>query len=118
WAMNDDALPADHGSPIRLLLPHHYGMRSVKWLQSIEAITSVPAGYWASRGWDPEAMMRPGARIDTPSSDDAVSSNFTVAGVAWAPDGVRSVEVRLESGEWQPTTLEAAHGALAWQRWA
>lgn len=118
WGMNDAALPTEHGSPVRLLLPSHYGMRSVKWLQTIEVITSVPEGYWASRGWDPEAAMRPGTRIDTPTSDATVSGTFTVAGVAWAPAGVRSVEVRLDSGEWLPATLEAAAGPLAWQRWA
>jgi DMSO/TMAO reductase YedYZ molybdopterin-dependent catalytic subunit len=118
WAMNDAALPADHGSPVRLLLPRHYGMRSVKWLREIEAVTSLPEGYWASRGWDSEAVMRPGARIDTPAADATVGGRIVVAGVAWAPAGVRTVEVRLDDGEWQPASLEAAAGPLAWQRWA
>ena len=37
YAMNRP-LPAQHGFPLRLIVPDWYGMASVKWLRSITAI--------------------------------------------------------------------------------
>lgn len=39
WAHNDHPLMPQHGAPLRLIVPHWYGMTSVKWLKSITAIT-------------------------------------------------------------------------------
>ena len=33
--MNGELLPLDHGAPIRLLTPNHFGCTAVKWLRSI-----------------------------------------------------------------------------------
>ena len=38
YAMNGAPLPPQHGAPLRLVVPRWYGMASVKWLHSIEAI--------------------------------------------------------------------------------
>ncbi|PLB49086.1 hypothetical protein P170DRAFT_383687 [Aspergillus steynii IBT 23096] len=35
YGMNDNPLPADHGYPVRLIVPGFVGGRCVKWLQSI-----------------------------------------------------------------------------------
>jgi DMSO/TMAO reductase YedYZ molybdopterin-dependent catalytic subunit len=35
WMMNDAALPADHGAPLRLIVPFRYGNRSVKSVNEI-----------------------------------------------------------------------------------
>ena len=39
YAMNREPLQPQHGFPLRLLVPGWYGMTSVKWLTSIEAIS-------------------------------------------------------------------------------
>jgi DMSO/TMAO reductase YedYZ molybdopterin-dependent catalytic subunit len=38
YAMNGQPLPAQHGYPLRLVVPRWYGMASVKWLVRIEAV--------------------------------------------------------------------------------
>ena len=38
WDMNGRPLEPQHGAPLRLIVPGWYGMASVKWLRSIEAV--------------------------------------------------------------------------------
>jgi DMSO/TMAO reductase YedYZ molybdopterin-dependent catalytic subunit len=35
WMMNDQPIPADHGAPLRLIIPFRYGRRSVKAITEI-----------------------------------------------------------------------------------
>lgn len=35
WMMNDEPLPADHGAPLRLIVPFRYGRRSLKAITEI-----------------------------------------------------------------------------------
>lgn len=35
WGMNGDAIPADHGAPLRLVIPFRYGNRSIKAITSM-----------------------------------------------------------------------------------
>ena len=45
YEMNGRPLEPQHGYPLRLLVPGWYGMTSVKWLRSIEAIAEPFHGY-------------------------------------------------------------------------
>ena len=45
YAMNGDALPPQHGFPLRLVVPGWYGMTSVKWLTAIEAVPEPFRGF-------------------------------------------------------------------------
>jgi DMSO/TMAO reductase YedYZ molybdopterin-dependent catalytic subunit len=119
FGMNGRLLPAQHGYPARLIFPGRYGMRSVKWVTSIEAKNDGSDGYWEKRGWDAEAFMRTGARFDTPRNGATVGRHLTAAGIAYAGDrGVGRVEVSSDDGQtWRTATLEPAQDALAWRRW-
>jgi DMSO/TMAO reductase YedYZ molybdopterin-dependent catalytic subunit len=46
-----DPLSADHGGPVRLVVPHLYFWKSAKWLQAIEFVTQDRPGYWEVRGY-------------------------------------------------------------------
>ena len=39
WRMNGDALPRDHGFPLRVIIPGFVGTRSVKWNVAVQADT-------------------------------------------------------------------------------
>ena len=44
-------LTAEHGGPVRLILPHLYLWKSAKWLQRIEFVTADKPGFWEVRGY-------------------------------------------------------------------
>lgn len=35
WALNGEPLPLERGGPVRMVVPHAHGFKSVKWLQHI-----------------------------------------------------------------------------------
>lgn len=48
-----DGLPidADHGGPLRLVVPRLYAWKSAKWIRGIELIERDRAGYWEQAGY-------------------------------------------------------------------
>ena len=54
--LNGMPLPFDHGSPLRLVAPAHYGYKSVKHLKRIDFRTAYRAGS-ASFGEHPRARV-------------------------------------------------------------
>lgn len=47
-----------HGYPLRVFIPSHYGMKQPKWITKIEAIDQEGAGYWVDRGWSEDAIPK------------------------------------------------------------
>lgn len=114
--LNGRRLTTNHGFPARLLIPGRYGMRSTKWLESIEASEHEHDSYWEDRGWNEEAV------VNTLSAIRAVQqrrAHVGVGGIAFAGlRGVRSVEVSINGGDsWSEAALEAPPSPLAWRRW-
>ena len=62
--MNGRPLEPQHGAPVRLLVPGWYGMASVKWLTSIEAVTEPFDGFQQPVAYRYLAIRttRPGSR--------------------------------------------------------
>ena len=48
---NGDLLSADHGGPVRALLPDQYFWKSAKWIRRIEFTVEDRPGYWEMRGY-------------------------------------------------------------------
>jgi DMSO/TMAO reductase YedYZ molybdopterin-dependent catalytic subunit len=44
-------LPAEHGGPARLLVPHLYFWKSAKWVNGIEMLPQDEPGFWESNGY-------------------------------------------------------------------
>jgi len=44
-------LSAEHGFPLRLIVPHLYGWKSVKWVRSLEFLDHDVAGFWEQNGY-------------------------------------------------------------------
>ena len=51
WSHNGQDLAPEHGFPLRLLVPHLYGWKSVKWVRAFEFLTHDERGYWERRGY-------------------------------------------------------------------
>jgi DMSO/TMAO reductase YedYZ molybdopterin-dependent catalytic subunit len=119
FGMDGAPLPRDHGFPARIIVPGIYGMKNVKWVQSIEAVPEDYQGYWMQRGWSDVAVVKTQSRIDVPAGGSTVAEGSKAAGVAWAGDrGVSAVEVSEDGGQtWRMATLERELSDVAWRRW-
>jgi DMSO/TMAO reductase YedYZ molybdopterin-dependent catalytic subunit len=48
---NGEPLPADHGYPLRLVVPHLYGWKSVKWVRGFMVLDHDRPGFWERSGY-------------------------------------------------------------------
>ena len=46
-----EPLTADHGFPVRLIVPHLYGWKSVKWARGLEFLERDQPGFWEQNGY-------------------------------------------------------------------
>jgi DMSO/TMAO reductase YedYZ molybdopterin-dependent catalytic subunit len=137
YGLNGGPLPAQHGYPLRLLVPGWYGMTSVKWLSSITAVAEPFTGYqqarayrWREREDDegtPVTRMAPRSLLLPPGIPEFMSRRRTVragegillegrAWSGWAP--IESVAVSVDGGAtWQDAALDPPDGPFAWRRW-
>lgn len=51
YAVDESDLPAEHGGPLRLLVPDRYLWKSVKWLTRIEVVDRPAEGFWERLGY-------------------------------------------------------------------
>lgn len=114
-------LTSRHGFPARILVPGHYGMKGPKWVEEILVTTGRRNGYWENQGWNPDAVVKTMARIDTPTDGALVRvGEVTVAGIAFAGKrGISAVEISSDGGRtWMATALRPPLSPLTWQLWS
>ncbi|KAM3935203.1 sulfite oxidase, mitochondrial isoform 2-T2 [Leptodactylus fuscus] len=144
YEMNGEALPKDHGFPLRVIVPGVVGARNVKWLGRIIVHEEESSSHWQQndyKGFNPcvdwdtvdftsapaiqdlpvqSAITdpRPGETI-TPDDDGKV----TIKGYAWSGGGreIVRVDVSLDGGKtWKVADLigEQKKGpSWAWKLW-
>jgi sulfane dehydrogenase subunit SoxC len=135
YAMNGRPLEPQHGAPVRLIVPGWYGMASVKWLTSIEAVGEPFLGYQQARSYNirqvPEdpgervtriavrALMVPPGRPDFPTLARVVDAGpVRIVGRAWSGEAaVTRVEVSVD-GTWSEARLDPPVGPFAWRGWS
>lgn len=119
--MNGEPLTAEHGFPVRMVVPGLFGyVSATKWLTSLELTTwNAFDAYWVQRGWAKEGPMLPSSRIDNPRNGASVPAGSSViGGSAWAPRaGVRSVEIQVDDGPWNSATIVSSETGDAWVQW-
>lgn len=49
--LENDPIPAEHGGPLRAIIPHLYAWKSAKWLSSIEFMNQNNPGFWEKNGY-------------------------------------------------------------------
>ena len=121
-SQNGAPLTREHGFPCRVRIPNIYGMKNVKWLESIEVVARDYQGYWQERGWSDEAVVRTQSRIDVAGEELAARRGKPtwIAGIAWAGDrGISKVEVSTDAGAtWSEARLKPPASRWAWSLWA
>ena len=119
-SMNGVPLPAEHGFPVRVVVPGLYGYVSAcKWVVDMELTTyAAYNAYWVKRGWSEQASVKTESRIDTPKPGKALAAGpVVIAGVAWAQrKGIARVEVGVD-GVWQEATLATQDTIDTWRQW-
>lgn len=48
---NGEPLPAEHGYPLRLVVPHLYAWKSVKWVRGLSFMAEDAPGFWEDNGY-------------------------------------------------------------------
>jgi DMSO/TMAO reductase YedYZ molybdopterin-dependent catalytic subunit len=121
-AMNDQALPVEHGFPVRQVIPGLYGYVSAcKWIVDIEVTTyAANQAYWVPRGWAPTGPIKTESRIDVPTYGASIKAGTrtAIAGEAWAQHkGIEAVEVRIGNGPWEQAQLAPVPDLDTWRQW-
>jgi DMSO/TMAO reductase YedYZ molybdopterin-dependent catalytic subunit len=139
WEMKGELLPSQHGYPIRLINPGHYGQKMPKWITWID---EVYLGHWERLPsgrevkWSDDAIATVNSRIDAPLStwDDfkdtasgairfdferlrgAVGDEFTTHGIATAGERtVDLVEVSTDDGvSWSEARITTSSEPDVW----
>ena len=131
FAMNGEALPVQHGYPLRLIVPGWYAVASVKWLTRIEVIDEPFAGYFQLDKYqyefqsdghidrEPVTLQQVRALIVEPRADRAVHrGDLLIRGVAWSGAApIARVEVSVGGGPWQEASLLGDRHRGRWQWW-
>lgn len=122
YEMNGEPLPTEHGFPIRLLNPGHYGTKNPKWIVNIQ-LAAAHESYWEKRGWDPIANVKLATVIGTPNEGEEITGGmiYTVSGAAFDAGnhgGIKKVEVSIDYGQtWTEAEIWARDTPLAWVLW-
>jgi DMSO/TMAO reductase YedYZ molybdopterin-dependent catalytic subunit len=51
WSHDGKPLEADHGGPLRLVIPRLYAWKSAKWVRAIEFLEKDEPGFWEHGGY-------------------------------------------------------------------
>ena len=137
YEINGQALPPQHGFPLRLIIPGWYGMAHVKWLRGITVLDGDFGGYqqataYHDRRSDDDSgvavtRMLPRALMVPPGIPDFASrlrflapSRQVLTGRAWSGRGeITKVDVSVDGGQsWRPAALGEHLSEYAWRPWS
>ena len=122
FAWDDQPLRQKHGFPLRIWIPDRYGMKQPKWIVDIEVISEWDEGYWVTRGWSEEAIVKTTSVIDTVAVDsireEGGESLLPIGGIAYSgAKGISRVEVQIDDGDWQEAQLRDPISETTWVIW-
>ena len=136
YEMNGQALPDEHGFPLRLIAPGWAGDSWVKWLRHIEVLDHEFEGFWMKTAYrHPAHHVEPGAAVDASElvsvtdlnvkSVIATPGNWVkpgrvrISGTAWSNSSpVTKVDISVDAGNtWKPAKLGKDQSRYAWRLW-
>jgi DMSO/TMAO reductase YedYZ molybdopterin-dependent catalytic subunit len=129
WALNGEPLSTHQGAPLRLLVPGWYGVANVKWLTQIHVQRDPYVGKYQVRWyrtlrsetidgevkWLEAAVTHMNlksfiARVTRKGGDHEIFGIVLNDGTP-----VRSVEVRVDDGPWQPAAIDPKASPFSWK---
>jgi DMSO/TMAO reductase YedYZ molybdopterin-dependent catalytic subunit len=121
YGMNGEPLPAEHGYPVRAIVPGLYGyVSATKWISELEVTTwDAFDAYWVPRGWSAIAPFKMTTRIDTPRDGaERPAGPLAIGGMAWYPHvGISHVQVSIDGGDWLEAELGGVPSNDTWRQW-
>jgi DMSO/TMAO reductase YedYZ molybdopterin-dependent catalytic subunit len=136
YELNGAPLPAEHGFPLRLVVPGFYGTNSVKWLWRLHLADQRFDGLFTSRFYADEAgaeeiaaglpprkpvwATAPEAVIVAPAPGAAVARDTPteIWGWAWSFRGIAAVEISPDGGATFARAFLEPRRGWAWQRFS
>ncbi|MEV7520089.1 sulfite oxidase [Streptomyces sp. NPDC091371] len=133
YEMNGQPLPADHGGPVRLVVPEWVGISSIKWVGDIEVSSRPLYSPWNTdmyRLFGPEHPAQGSAPLARQTLKSAFELELGAAvplhrtrlltGRSWSgAAAVTRVEVSTDGGRrWQRARLHDAARRGGWVRWS
>jgi DMSO/TMAO reductase YedYZ molybdopterin-dependent catalytic subunit len=120
--MNGEALPLEHGYPVRMVVPGLYGFVSAtKWVVDLEVTRFADStAYWTQRGWSERGPIKTMARVEVPRPFAKVAAGrVAIGGTAWAQTrGITKVEVQIDDGPWTEAELSTEASLITWRQWS
>ena len=134
YAMNGDPLPPQHGFPLRLVVPGWYGMTSVKWLASIDAVAEPFDGFQMDSyrvrqqpedEGEPVTRMSPRSLLVPPGFPDFLTrrrfvdvGRHVLKGRAWSGWGRSSASRSVRTAvTWADATVGDPASPFSWVPW-
>jgi DMSO/TMAO reductase YedYZ molybdopterin-dependent catalytic subunit len=136
YEMNGQALPVEHGFPLRVIVPGWAGDSWVKWLQHMEVLDHEFDGFWMKSAYrHPAHPVAPGTTVDpsemVPVTDLNVKSVIAnpngwakpgavrIQGTAWSNTSpVSKVEISTDGGQsWKAAKLLGPQTKYGWRLW-
>ncbi len=134
YGLNGEPLTKAQGFPVRLIMPGWYGVANVKWVSEIHLQDERYLGNYEAR-WYRTIRGVGGTAEDgdlqtqwvesevTHMNIKSVIARVTKKGVAYQVMGfvlndgspVKSVEVKIDDGQWQKAMVDASGGRYAWK---
>jgi len=135
YALNGQPLTRDQGFPVRLILPGWYGVSNVKWLSEVHLQQDRYLGNFQAR-WYRDLRGVGGTGADDDAATQWVETEVTrmqlksvIArvrknGGAYQIFGfvlndgtpLKSVEVSVDDGPWQPAALSKSNSRFGWKQ--
>ncbi len=121
-SLNGEPLTKHQGFPLRLIVPGWYGVANVKWLSQIHAQDDPYLGKYQARWyrtlrgetingevkWKETAVTHQQLKSFIARVSESAGSHTVLGVVLHDGTPLRSVEVKVDDGPWQPATLDPA----------
>jgi DMSO/TMAO reductase YedYZ molybdopterin-dependent catalytic subunit len=129
WEMNGEPLTADHGFPVRVVVPGWYGVQNVKWVNAIEVSPDRFMGRFQARDYVTIMGRQNAGKTEwVETSVTKIRTKSMIAKVTRAANGglsvfcvavtdgtpLKTVEVQVDEGPWVAAKLEKPANPFAW----